>query len=385
VLVGLLACRPDPPPREVEASCAPAGAAWATCSVRLPEPGPAEVRFGDGAESVRFVDAAATSDHTIPIWGLTPSTSWTWDAEDGAVSGAITTDALPEEVDLEVAVTGGPTLSMVLLPAACGTAGFVVALDAAGRVRWYADFRGSTGELREGILAAHLGDDGTVAVVLDLEEIVRADLTGRVIQRISPDRPVHHDVVRKDGLTWTLLAEAWAEPDGNTYVEDVVAAYDDAGTLVQTWAEHDHLDPTLVGPADGIPYWHEEFPGAIDAWHTNGLFVGDDGGLLLSLLHVDSVLRVDAGEPTWVVGGGGVLPSDMVPVGNAAFHEQHHPALLDNGHLTVFDNSGNRGLELALDPAGGTATFVADWRIPTECGVQGSVFPLDDGHRLVTC
>jgi hypothetical protein len=270
----------------------------------------------------------------------------------------------------------------VLLPASCGIEGVLTAIDLAGRVRWYQDLRWAGAPPDARLMAAQLGDDDTLVAVVDQRDLVRVDLAGTELLRLTPDRPVHHDVTRRNGVTWTFLADAHLEADGVTYVEDQVVGFDDDGEVVSVWDEHDHLDATQSPPGGGGGFWAEDFPGAVDAWHSNGLFVADSGDLLVSLHRADTVLRVSAGgDVVWRLVGDG--SGDFALTGDARFAGQHDPALLDEQHVTVFDNSGPRGLELEL--SGSTGTAVGQWPIQGDCSVQGSIFPLPDDHWLVTC
>ncbi len=72
-------------------------------------------------------------------------------------------------------------------------------------------------------------------------------------------------------------------------------------------------------------------------------------------------------------------------MGDPTFGDQHHVALLPDGHLTMFDNPRARALELVLDHEGGTAQFFADWTAGLVCPIQSSLFSLDGGGRLFTC
>jgi hypothetical protein len=199
-------------------------------------------------------------------------------------------------------------------------------------------------------------------------------------------------VFRRDDLVYVLLAEPWDAPNGETYIEDVVVWLGPDGTEVGRWAEHDHLDATI---APGGAFWADTWPGSIDAWHTNGLFVEENGDLLLTLKTASTLLSVSAANwrIEWVFAGDGVgsaLPTDVtfVPtgVGDPRFGEMHHPARQPNGNLTVFDNLNVRGLELALDEAARTASFVAHWPlIGLQCPNQSSVFQLAGGHHVVGC
>jgi Arylsulfotransferase (ASST) len=394
----LAACGPTDPLLDgafVSASCAadPANAVRATCGVELAEPAALEVELTDGQDTVVFsVDAPAMS-HEVPLWGLTAAAQWSWTARSGdaEVSGTFQTGSLPAEADVlvEVEEIGASTVEMMLVPASCATdSGWAVVLDPAGAVRWYADLRGDSLTGRAGVLAAQYTEDNTVIAILAQQQWVEYDLLGQEVVRVLPALPVHHDLFRRDGRTYVLLADAYPSTDGNTYVEDQVAIYE-GESLVETWEVHDHLVATPY-PTTPNQFWQDEFPGAIDAWHMNGLYVTESEEFLLSSLRLGSLFLVRDREIAWVLGGDDEpmpVPSSFTFVGDGdpQFNQQHHPSFDADGNLLVFDNSAPRGLALSLDEAAGAAQFVGDWPVTGPCDVQGSVFTAGDGHHLVSC
>lgn len=413
----LLACTPDPelqplpedevpvdtgtPPETtptiavdvVSATCTvdPTNAVRATCTVTLSKPSSVAIDIDDGEESATFTRTEAALVHTVPLWGLTADTSWTFRASAGGtpVDGAFTTGILPSVLAFDPGrvTSGTSSLVQVAMPLSCGGA-FLVVLDARGRVRWYQDF--SPAPLPGGIDAFEFTEDGTFLGLVGGREIREVDLAGRVLLEARGfDRPLHHDITRRAGQIWTLMAESYPGPDGRTYVEDIVVTLDGTGAIVDRWEEHGHLDPTLSSGSPG-GFWDNVFPDAIDAWHTNGLYVEDDGDFLISSKKESTLLFVSGGEVQWAFAGDGIgaaFPSDVVLVGGGdpTFSDQHHPRLLADGHLTVFDNGSGRGLELDLDPVALTASFVDAWPLGLPCPIQSSVFPLPDGHHLVAC
>ncbi|MEQ1565012.1 MAG: aryl-sulfate sulfotransferase [Myxococcota bacterium] len=385
---------PDPAgPGIVGASCAVAegSVVRATCAVELAEPGPVEVELTDGVEGVVFTSAASTDRHEIPVWGLTAGANWDWvvRAAGEQVEGSVHTGALPAEYDLAIEVdpAASGTVEMLFAASSCSTeSGRAVVFDAAGRVRWYADLRAEEGRMP--VMASQYTEDHTVLAVLDQREWVEVDLLGETVVRVEPGLPVHHDLFRRDGQTWVLLADARPAPDGNTYVEDIVVTYEGA-VEVDRWDERDHLVPSEDPPTPNS-FWADEFPGAIDAWHTNGVYVTEGGDLLLSSLRAGSLWLVRDREIAWVLGG----DADTVPLpssftftggGDPTFSGQHHPSFGPDGTVLLFDNDAPRGLELSVDEVGQTASLVADWPVAGPCEVQGSVFRTEDDHTVVTC
>ena len=374
----------------------PDDATRAICSMFQTRAQPVEVTISDGVETALFSAPAVQTIHVVPIWGLHAESEWTWTARAGeeVVGGTIVPAALADAVAFDVEPTGdGPSsLVQVLFPGACAGGGTAVVLDEQGRVRWYDEVGG------EELEVVTFTEAGTILAMVDQDAIVELDLAGRELYRIDDlDLPIHHDVMRKDDLVYTLLAQASPAEDGVTYIEDIVVAYDRVGREIWRWDEHDWLDPTEARRWNGN-FWNDEFPGAVDAWHTNGLFVTDDFDVLLSLKGETALIRITLGGAiTWGLYGdgseGGALPSSFELVeggplseGDPTFALQHHPVLRADGNVTLVDNSRNRGLELALDEIAGTATFVDDWRmIGVDCNTQSSMFDLPGGGRLLTC
>jgi len=370
----------------------PDNATRATCSMFQTQALPVEVEVTDGVETAVFAAPAVQTIHVLPIWGLHAESEWSWTARaaDGIVQGTIVPAPLAEAVTFDVTQTGGGSSSLVdvLVPGHCAGGGTAVVLDANGRVRWYAAVGGDELEV------VTFTEAGTILAMVDQDAIVELDLAGQELYRIDGlDVPIHHDVMRKDDLVYTLLAEASPADDGVTYIEDIVVAYDRIGREIWRWDEHDWLDPTEARRWNGH-FWDDEFPDAVDAWHTNGLFVTDDFDVLLSLKGEAALLRITiGGATTWGLYGdgsvGNALPSSFELVadgGDPTFALQHHPVLRPDGGVTLIDNAKNRGLELALDEAAGTATFGSEWPMTgVDCNTQSSMFDLPEGGRLLTC
>jgi hypothetical protein len=187
------------------------------------------------------------------------------------------------------------------------------------------------------------------------------------------------------------MSHARPASDGDVYVEEIVVAVDHGGAEVWRWDERDWLDPTL---AEGAPdtFWDATYPDAIDAWHTNGIYVTDDHDVLVSLNSEDVVLRVSGEDGTieWILDGG-TAGGTGTPTfnlehngGDASFDRQHHPNLLPNGNLTLFDNPRSRAVELVLDEMAEVATFAGEWNVGLHCPFQSSLFPVADGW-VATC
>ena len=165
------------------------------------------------------------------------------------------------------------------------------------------------------------------------------------------------------------------------------------GTLAWEWRASDHIDP-VVESSELAP---SKVAGkdVVDAFHCNSLAVNENGDLLLSVRHTDSLFLIshETGQIIWKLGG---TPQnkDSAPfialTGDAegGFFHQHFARFLASGNITIFDNHSNnagpaRGLEMALDVSAGTATIVAEFTGVSNSAAMGSFQTLPDGTRVV--
>lgn len=365
----------------------------ATCRFVLSEPAIASVEISDGSEAAVFTTLAPSAEPVVQIWGLHAERGWDYLARAGgdASRGQIVSGVLPDAVALEVepASTGaaGQLVHAALL-GGCDQRAWALVLDAQGRVRWFEPLGGETVDM------VQLTEADTLLGLVDREALVEIDLAGNHLRRLDGfDGPIHHDVFRRDDRIYTITVDAYPASDGLLYTEDIVLGLDLEGAEVWRWEAHDWLDATATGRIDD-PFWAADFPGSVDAWHSNGLFVTEDHDVILSVRREDALLKLSGsdGSILWTLvgdGAGGSLEGDVAlletEAGDPGFSGQHHPVVTPSGRVSLFDNGHVRGLELQLDEDEDEATFVADWPVSGGCSIQSSVFPLSAGHRLVTC
>jgi hypothetical protein len=124
--------------------------------------------------------------------------------------------------------------------------------------------------------------------------------------------------------------------------------------------------------------------GPLDLFHANGvervetlLDMAKPGHVLVSIRELDLVAIVDLDTPE-------VLWS----WGKGELDRPHHPTLLPNGHILVFDNGWHRGWSrvLEVDPVTRKIVWVHRATPPTDffSKLRGSVEPLPNGNRLIT-
>jgi hypothetical protein len=244
--------------------------------------------------------------------------------------------------------------------------------------------------------------------VVGNERIREFDLDGELLLDLAPadgDAEVlHHDVFRRNGRTWALTARL-VEEQGVSYIIDGVYGFERDGALRVDWDLTTIATPSGGGGV-GAVYWTDRWPDAADWAHVNGLFVDHDEDFLLSLHTFSTVLRIEGdlddpafGTPVWVLDG----TPDPAPwpstfdvsdpdglTDDDVFGSQHHPSLLPDGDLLMFDNgeaftSEARALRLALDPDAGAAEIRGSWPIGQICPVEGGAYLGSTGNLLATC
>ncbi len=252
------------------------------------------------------------------------------------------------------------------------------------------------------------GDD-TIVAVLENTKLIKFGLDGK--PRWALDRSFHHDVqVGGDGRIVAVVGRQIASDDYFTehaITDSVIVILDANGKFLQTFSlaalvarvpallerAHAHLD-------DPSPHWKADEANLPDEagakereWRRHDVFHVNtvallpralplpDGGeapagsILFCARHLDSIGIID---PT--------TENIVWHWGIGELQWPHHPSLLANGHILVFDNGIARQQSrlLELDPA----TNATTWRYepgPTFFSrSRGSAQRLPGGHTLVT-
>lgn len=216
----------------------------------------------------------------------------------------------------------------------------------------------------------------------------------------------HHDMVvlpngnalllsyeRETGVT-VPGSPACATPDGDVWWSNVEEV-DAAGNPVWSWRSRDHLTP-----ADSTYLPAQPIPGC-DLQHADSVDVAANGDVIVSMRHLDAVLRIrrnpgapDDGTVVWRLGG----PNSSFTFVDDPYRgpaRQHDARLGADGVLTMIDNrterAGEQGRAVAyrLDEANGvarliwSAPFVAPVTGEAWSGGLGSVRRQADGHTVV--
>ncbi|MAE62646.1 MAG: hypothetical protein CMJ18_00105 [Phycisphaeraceae bacterium] len=177
----------------------------------------------------------------------------------------------------------------------------------------------------------------------------------------------HHDFARlPNGNTMILqrkktehevpLPQISDRPVRDDYITEVTPD----GDTVWAWHTNDHYDDFGFPPEiqQYIRDWYaDKQRGALGAdWlHTNTLEVLPDGNVLLSFRNLNMIVIVDkaTGKFAWKWG-----TDELVG--------QHHPNMLDNGNIVVYDNGSDGGVDAGYPPVYRSYTRLVEVNPKTE-------------------
>jgi len=166
--------------------------------------------------------------------------------------------------------------------------------------------------------------------------LVELDWDGNLVWELQ-NPWMHHDFQRlANGNTVVLMWEELSpemtvqvkggyvtENDPARMLGDVVSEFSPSGQVVHEWRSWEHLDfeEDVICPLEGRREWT----------HGNSINLTADGDYLVSYRQTSTVGIVDreSGKFTWKWG-----PGDT--------SHQHHPTMLDNGNILLFDNGAHR-------------------------------------------
>lgn len=381
-------CAADPAcaPPTVGVTCAPTanGLRW-SCAVTVDPPGPAHLEVSRSADGtgLRTADGAAPlASHDLAVVFLASATEYRAVATSGAGRAETTfvTDALPADVDSRLTVVGAASVPYVGAMIPCDTTHATAGVwdTVTGELVWWnvaddASF--------DGYSMVRFTPDHTVLGVTG-QNVVELDLLGNDVRRVPYGTDdFHHDVYRRDGHTWLLYHDRLP---GLTL--DGFVVWDPDGGELGRYREVDHL-PIPVGAAG-------------DWSHTNTIFVDPDWNVYLSLLHQNTLVKLDGdpasptfGQTEWILAGdlpmalGNDFLLDWAQIGGVdAFSHQHEVSVRDDGRLQLLDNQNGRVLVLDVDEGARTATPVESYATSVApCGPQGTSATSAADGRFAAC
>lgn len=238
---------------------------------------------------------------------------------------------------------------------------------------------------KEWVHAELLPDDGTIIGIVKDDSIFRMSVDSELEWRT--DVRGHHDLqVREDGSIWALTRRNgfWPERYGDqTITEDFITVFSPSGEVRDEFSLLDPFkDPDF---AYLMPVLEEDgFDFAFDILHTNHVEVFDgtqadqsplfrEGNVLVSFRTINSIaiLHGDTHEILWLWG-----PTNVAV--------QHHPRLLENGRILLFDNGFEESRILEIEMPQGEVVWSYSEGTDFHSVWGGSAQRLHNGNTLVT-
>jgi len=267
---------------------------------------------------------------------------------------------------------------------------FLVDLDGKLRWRWSIDRYFSPVELKPGIDFGytHLFPNGDVLAYVAERAVLKLDRNSRVLWKHLA--LAHHDAfVADDGAVYALVHETRLVPaisDRYRSLLDDVEVLSADGERRRVVSVFDAIQSSpyafLLPRTAGLPLSGDA--DVVDVLHTNHVEVYDGtlerlsplfrrGNLLLSMKNLNAVAILDGAtsQVLWLWG-----PTNL--------SLQHHPTILDNGDVLLFDNGTSRSQVVEVDPR----TNAVTWRYapPKDffSDIRGACQRLPNGHTLIT-
>lgn len=265
----------------------------------------------------------------------------------------------------------------------------VIGSGAGARVAWWQGQQANgvgVGAYRVSSLAGRIEKTvGTVGLPTDLHDMIPS----------SRGTWYAASYARRDNVDLTPFGGPADGSVWDTVIQEVTAS----GKLLWSWNSKDHI--TLAETGRWWSQWSAELsaekPPVFDVTHFNSIEDDHRGGLIISLRHLDAMIRIrrSDGSIDWKLGG---TPTDrsLKIVGDDAnagahFGGQHDARLLHDGTLTAYDNrtdlasSVPRATRWKLDTVKRTATLVEQVTDPAIASASccGNARRLDDGSWLI--
>lgn len=237
---------------------------------------------------------------------------------------------------------------------------------------------------------AELLPNGDVLAVETNRSILRIDREGELVW--SYEAQAHHDLWPFEDTVYTLTRHESAIPAIHPELltlEDTVTVLSEDGEEIEAFSVYEILSNSDYSwllhsvshlPGEALAETPEDL---LDVLHTNSIQVFDGslversplfarGNILLSVRNINVVMILDARtrEILWLWG-----PTNLVL--------QHHPRLLPNGNILIFDNRRAKSRVIELDPL--AQQIVWEYRDDDFFSrSRGSAQRLPNGNTLIT-
>lgn len=160
---------------------------------------------------------------------------------------------------------------------------------------------------------------------------------------------------------------------------------DSLGNLIFRWNTNDHISPDEMVD----DYTNAMNSARFDYAHGNSIDKDEFGYYYISLRHTNCICKIDStGQIVWRLGGEN---SNFTFPNDRGFSGQHDARILDNGNISLFDNSNThfphftRGVEYSIDTMSWEATKVNEFSYNDTIysSAQGNYHICSDNSRVL--
>lgn len=219
----------------------------------------------------------------------------------------------------------------------------------------------------------------------------------------APVTSIHHDAIRLPNGNTAMLVAREKQLSGSTVLGDGIVVVDKEFQLLWSWDAFDKLDTNMqavlgevcaVPLAPGCPDYTGPTP-AKDWTHANSLNYTDDGNLIMSIRHLDWVIKIrysngaGNGDVIWKLGPSGDMTLTNPGVDPFPFASHQHFAVQKGNRLWLYDNGNtrvatyggqSRGQVYILNEAAKTATLELNATLSVYALAVGSAQRLANGN-----
>ncbi|MBL4704408.1 MAG: aryl-sulfate sulfotransferase [Flavobacteriales bacterium] len=183
-----------------------------------------------------------------------------------------------------------------------------------------------------------------------------------------------HDFIRLSDGNYVMLGIKDSTFDLSGYLFDgipgnpvsicrcnMIEIVDPNNNLIWEWNTCDYIHPS-----EGYEHYGYD-DGGYDYAHFNSVYEDDDGHLIVSFRHLDSVVKINrnTSDIMWQLGG---KSSDFAFSNDVGFSGQHNAERRPSGNISVLDNGNmsgspeqSRAVEYSIDTSTWTATLVDEY------------------------
>ena len=179
-------------------------------------------------------------------------------------------------------------------------------------------------------------------------------------------------------------------PPAANLVEIVIQEIDERGRVVFEWRSWEHVRPDETAAENEL---QNTPPGVASYIHVNGFALDRDGNIILSARRFDELIKINrqTGRIMWRMGSQASKNNEFTFIDAPlnGFSGQHHPQILPNGNLLLFDNGTthdpqqSRVVEYEIDEEAKTARLVWSYSDGRFSPAMGSVQRLPNGNTLI--